>query len=60
MMPKPRSIEAQGSGRLAMHEESTNGRAKRWLAGGERRGVLTLAIGKIAKGEEASAGRLFL
>jgi hypothetical protein len=43
-----------------MRVESPNGRAKRWLAGGERWGVLTSAMGKMAKWEEASADRLFL
>jgi hypothetical protein len=32
--------------RLAVHEESPNGRVSRWLAGSKRRNVLTSAMGE--------------
>jgi hypothetical protein len=37
-----------------MWKELPNGRANRWLTGGERMVVLTSAEGKMVKGKEAS------
>jgi hypothetical protein len=42
--------------RLAVHEELPNGGAKRWLAGGERRCVLTSTLVKRATERQASPG----
>jgi hypothetical protein len=46
--------------RSAIREESPNDRAKRQLAGDERRGVLTSVMEKMVNGEEVLADRLFL